>query len=261
MSARDTLRQPPRPTPGATIAAAYLVCAVQRSGSSLLCEALKSTGVAGVPEEYFLDAQFENGAWARSHAVTTRDAYLDLVKRTGTTPNGVFGGKMMWNYFAPVVAALNALPAYTDLPAGPLFDRLLPNLKYVWIVRADKVRQAVSWAIAAQTGIYHAAQPGADAAPEPTFDFTLIDNLHRLIHEGEAGWRAYFEANGITPLEIVYESFVADYAGTVRRILNFLAIDNPADRPIAPPPIRRQATSRNAEWAARYRALKGLDTP
>src|SRR4051794_33551393 len=31
----------------------YLVCATPRSGSTLLCEALKSTGVAGVPEEYF----------------------------------------------------------------------------------------------------------------------------------------------------------------------------------------------------------------
>ena len=32
---------------------AYLVCATQRSGSTLLCEALKATGVAGHPEEFF----------------------------------------------------------------------------------------------------------------------------------------------------------------------------------------------------------------
>ena len=32
---------------------AYLVCATPRSGSTLLCEALKGTGVAGRPEEYF----------------------------------------------------------------------------------------------------------------------------------------------------------------------------------------------------------------
>ena len=34
-------------------APAYLVCATQRSGSTLLCEALKATGVAGRPEEFF----------------------------------------------------------------------------------------------------------------------------------------------------------------------------------------------------------------
>jgi LPS sulfotransferase NodH len=33
----------------------YVICAVQRSGSSLLCDALKNTGLAGFPEEYFLD--------------------------------------------------------------------------------------------------------------------------------------------------------------------------------------------------------------
>ena len=31
----------------------YLICATPRSGSTLLCEALKGTEVAGVPEEYF----------------------------------------------------------------------------------------------------------------------------------------------------------------------------------------------------------------
>ena len=31
----------------------YLVCATQRSGSTLLCELLKGTEVAGVPDEYF----------------------------------------------------------------------------------------------------------------------------------------------------------------------------------------------------------------
>ena len=40
---------------------AYVVCATQRSGSFLLLEALKNTGLACHPEEYFLDAQ---AGWA-----------------------------------------------------------------------------------------------------------------------------------------------------------------------------------------------------
>ena len=38
----------------------YLVCATQRSGSTLLCELLKDTGVAGRPEEYF-EAMHDTG--------------------------------------------------------------------------------------------------------------------------------------------------------------------------------------------------------
>src|SRR6267142_4337583 len=35
------------------ISCSYLVCATPRSGSTLLCEALSNTGLAGRPEEYF----------------------------------------------------------------------------------------------------------------------------------------------------------------------------------------------------------------
>jgi trehalose 2-sulfotransferase len=35
------------------VCVSYLVCATPRSGSTLLCEGLKATGVAGRPEEYF----------------------------------------------------------------------------------------------------------------------------------------------------------------------------------------------------------------
>ncbi len=41
-----------RPIPRAT-GLSYLVCATQRSGSTLLCELLKGTDVAGVPDEFF----------------------------------------------------------------------------------------------------------------------------------------------------------------------------------------------------------------
>src|SRR3954449_1735628 len=34
-------------------ATSYLLCSTPRTGSSLLCDALRATGVAGRPEEYF----------------------------------------------------------------------------------------------------------------------------------------------------------------------------------------------------------------
>ena len=46
----------------------YLICATNRSGSFLLCEALKNTGVAGQPEEYFWrnDEPFWKERWGVS---------------------------------------------------------------------------------------------------------------------------------------------------------------------------------------------------
>ena len=47
----------------------YLICATPRSGSFLLCEALKNTGIAGNPEEYFWrgDEPFWKERWGVSN--------------------------------------------------------------------------------------------------------------------------------------------------------------------------------------------------
>ena len=45
-----------------TVSASYLICATPRSGSFLLCEAMRNTGVAGSPDEYFYAD--EESRWA-----------------------------------------------------------------------------------------------------------------------------------------------------------------------------------------------------
>jgi LPS sulfotransferase NodH len=47
--------QPENATPGGVVVPrrSYLVCATPRSGSTLLCETLEQTGIAGRPREYF----------------------------------------------------------------------------------------------------------------------------------------------------------------------------------------------------------------
>src|SRR5204862_7996684 len=42
-----------KPVAPASPSRSYLICATPRSGSTLLCEALKAGGIAGIPEEYF----------------------------------------------------------------------------------------------------------------------------------------------------------------------------------------------------------------
>lgn len=232
----------------------YLVCAVQRSGSSFLTETLKSTAVAGVPEEYFL--AFEEGDWAQAQGVTSRSAFLDLVLEKGTSINGVFGAKLMWNTFQdPFQTKLRELPQYAELNDVALLQSVFNQPKYIWNTRRDKVRQAVSWAIAAQTGIYSSLQ-GEPAEP-PEFDFAQIDNLHRLAVEWEAGWADFFRQAGIEPFKIVYEDFLADFADTAVALFDYLEINLPKGFGFAKPTtIQKQSTSRNDEWAARYKKMK-----
>ena len=159
----------------------YLVCATPRSGSTLLCETLEQTGVAGRPREYF-EALKETGVPRRpreyfwglrspevlrllphdaqldrdSERVATwnRDDYarhLDASIEQGTTANGVFGAKMMWGYFDDFLELTRGIPRFGGMGDGSLLNAAFPELQYVFVSRSDKVRQAVSLWRALQT--------------------------------------------------------------------------------------------------------------
>src|SRR4029450_7241794 len=72
----NTLRHTPR--------RAYWICFTPRTGSALLCQLLRATGVAGRPEEYFWrdNEPLYRAQW---HVTSYRD-YLDRALEEGTTP-------------------------------------------------------------------------------------------------------------------------------------------------------------------------------
>jgi LPS sulfotransferase NodH len=236
----------------------YVICTIQRSGSFLLCEALKNTGLAGMPEEYFLPGEgWEDGWWARQNGVTSRSDYLRLVLEKGTTPNGVFGTKIMWNYFPAMLKSLQELPEYRAMETPQLMDALFPKVHYIWMIRRDKVRQAVSWAKAAQTDVYAWSQ-GDPPAPkrEPSFDFEFVDQLYNLIIEGEAGWRTFFETCGVRPFRVEYEELVKAYEPTALRILEYMKIPYPKNLVFGERRLRKQADDLNEAWTEKYIEMK-----
>jgi trehalose 2-sulfotransferase len=103
-------------------AQSYLVLATQRSGSTLLVESLRATGIAGHPQEFFQyqpatglapqPREWFAGVKDESilrlleplHSGTPETAtpveWREKIRRAGRTPNGVWGGKLMWNQTA-----------------------------------------------------------------------------------------------------------------------------------------------------------------
>jgi LPS sulfotransferase NodH len=90
--------------------ASYLVCGTPRGGTSLSCGLLAGTGLAGRPEEYFW--RDDEPAWSRRWGVAGSGfaAYLRAAIAQGTTPNGVFGAKVMFGYLPDLLGKLAALP-------------------------------------------------------------------------------------------------------------------------------------------------------
>jgi LPS sulfotransferase NodH len=92
-----------------------------------------------------------------------------------------------------------------------VLEAACPGLRYVWLRRQGKVRQAVSWWRADMTGEY-ARPAGASPSPPPAFDGAAIAGLVRYAEVGEAGWRNWFAAHAIKPFQIL-DKAVRDVAG------------------------------------------------
>lgn len=271
----------------------YLVCATPRSGSTLLCHLLDQTGVAGHPEEYF-EALRHSGIPRRPHEYFdpdrhanilkrlafrempnaeprpnplwqpgTYDRYLDWAIKEGTTPNGVFGAKLMWGYLGDFAELLRGIEGMAGLPVPELLGRAFPGLRYIQITRQDKVRQAVSLWKAVQTQAWRQEADGErQMTAEPQFSFRAINYLVRLLTAHDASWDAYFLGLGYEPLKVTYEELAEAPEPVVRRVLEHLGIPAPGDLSLAAPRLSIQADEVSEQWIRRvHEHLVALESP
>lgn len=236
----------------------YLICATPRSGSTLLCGLLRSTGVAGRPESYFRrqDVASRADRWGvprRGDALADVDvgAFVRAAVREGSTPNGVFGARIMWGTMTELTDALAGARPGGDVPVPDLLTGAFGRTRFLHLRRSDTVAQAVSWTRAEQTRYWHPGDEAAAAGRRPSYDRALVDELVRTVTAHEAAWREWFTQHGVSPAELSYENLAADPVGVARAVLDHLDLELPADRTIT---VRdhRQADDLNADWIGRY---------
>lgn len=255
---------------------AILVCATQRSGSTLLCELLKGTEVAGVPDEFF-EALRSTGLPRQPRQYFESPDVRDIAERLppidtgrpeqpgefagwfeyavhrGTTPNGVFSSKVMWNYFDDFRARVRELAGMEDLTFNQALDRIFPNLRIVFVRRRDKVAQAVSLWRAVQTQKWRDAEDSSSRNAEAQYDYRAIKHLTEELHRWDAKWEDWFHATGREPVRVIYEEFLGARAATLGRVLDALGIPPRELASDGKGPMRRQADDVSQDWVERYR--------
>jgi LPS sulfotransferase NodH len=236
-----------------------LICSIERTGSNLLCDALRRTGIAGRPRECFRPIYFaalSNGSDSKAYM-----SYFDSIITDGTTHNGVFGAKVYWSHLKRLVIDIRQCPEFRTISARDLLKTLFPNLRHIRMILRDKVRQAVSFLKAQQTDIWWEMDPWVRAlrlraVNEPKFDAESIDHLVDYIWAHEVAWQQFFDTCGVQPLELVYEEFVEAYEATTLQVLQYLQIPVPQGLTITAPRLRRQSDIQSEEWVQRYLALR-----
>jgi trehalose 2-sulfotransferase len=217
-------------------AVTYVICALPRSGSSLLCELLFSTRRAGAPAEYF-DAALRK-QFSRRWETESLDEYLRALLARKTGPNGVFGFK------AHFFQLDEAFP-------GASLDAAFPGLRHVYITRGERLRQAISWARALQSHRW-ASDHEVQVEHREVFQRKQIDRLIAGVAERERRWEAFFADSGIEPLRITYEDLVAAPEDTVAAVLGHIGIESAGHVPVGTPTLRRQADELTEAWVSRY---------
>ena len=228
----DSLDRPYAGTPAKTV----LIASTPRCGSHILGQAMGETGRLGVPFDYSDPATATE--WARRMETTTPEATLAELMARRTTPNGIFG--ILSHHEHGVVFG-----------STEKLLRQLPGLKVVHLRRGDVLRQAVSFAIAKQTGVWANGQDGTGEAP--AYDPGLIDHCLNDIAVQNALWTSLFRKLEIKPLEIMYETALTDMPKTVDAIARFSGAIEPGEAlDVTQPRILPELERRAEDWIERY---------
>ncbi|MCY4014202.1 MAG: Stf0 family sulfotransferase [Gammaproteobacteria bacterium] len=218
----------------------YLICAVQRAGTRLLCEYLAGTERAGLPPGDLFDMSI--GA-----------VPFDLPAAVGaaSTPNGIAGFRMFWNGWEACLARLGARGAHAA------HEEFFSGVPFVWLRRRDTLRQAVSfWRATTPHEQFRFPEDPSTPVNAPKFDARAIRRFVELVERQDAQWGLWFREHGIAPLEVAYEDLDGDPAATVDAVLNHLGVR--ADVALAHPRVKRQADRLTEQYVERYRQLGRL---
>jgi len=232
----------------------YVVCAIARSGSNLFTDGLHATRRAGRPKQFFLP-KYEHQYAAKS-GLDANDfaAYVRGIIPATATSNEVFGFKLMGWYLNEFLVRLRQTGEFGDSEASDLemLVAAFPRLRFLQITRRDKLRQAISKARAAQTGLWK-VQEGKSEKAEPVYDRALIARALLEAEEEEKIWNAFFTRIDRQPFQVEYEQLCRDFAGTLTAVLDFLEIRLRWGVRIHPPATIRQGDALSDDWERQYR--------
>ena len=219
----------------ASVSVRYAICSTPRSGSHFLGQLLYGVGKMGCPLEYFNRSNIVH--WEERARAARAQSLLPFLTSIRTSPNGCFGIKAHYTH-------LKTLTQHIPL------ENFVADYAHIHIVRRDLIAQAVSFARADQTGEWISRSKASGVTA--TYDRGLIQRCLVEVARQNASWDCLFQAFGIRPLVVEYESLAADPPGIIRAVAAFLGIELAADDPIPGPRTSKQRDDDNDSWQARF---------
>lgn len=195
----------------------FLICSMGRSGTSLLKFLIGTQGIE--PPRAFKPNDPIEDMESLCMTVWLRNIKEDIVVRCR--------------------AKLNISMHLTD---AEVLDTVFPGIKYIYLLRKNIVRQAISYVKAKQSGQWWLLKRDIPFTHDFTYDPVAISHEMTKIFKYRQMWEDWFKSNKINPLRITYEDCVENPKPTLENIIDFLGLTVPfsADR------MRKGFQSKNA---------------
>jgi LPS sulfotransferase NodH len=217
------------------------LCFTQRCGSTYLAQLIGSGGQYNVPREY-LNHEHVIARSAKRNLTSFADYFSDLA-RADAKQGRIF---------------IKVTPLHLGLlqEAG-LLGRIVGCSDFVLIERGDKLAQAISFAIARETGKYTSNMQSRKSEADLVYQREAITKLLNSLVDSYKQFDMFFGLNGIVPVNIVYEQLVANPMAALKLISDRLGI---AEFTIKEGKVRnaRQAGDTNAAWRTLFLRGEGL---
>ena len=214
----------------------YVIASTPRSGSHMLGHLLKETSLFGYPLEYFHQNHLPK--WKQRFKTDDLEQTVKEIKRWRTSTNGVFGTKLHFEHTPSINGVRN-------------LSYFFPNAKYIILSRKNIVKQAVSYALATQTGVwFEGVPPKADAKVE--YDYDLIDSKLRNILTSTNSWRYTLATQALDYIELNYEDILQRIPEHVDIIGKFLGIKIPPNTIPSTPTTTKQSNPISKVWTERF---------
>ena len=225
-----------------------IIFSTQRSGSTMVTSDFTQSKVLGNPSEYFTEKILPGSKFSNC-SLSTEEIQEEIrnILQKARTANGIVSIKVMSDYIIEIAKAIEKIgvstkdatlannlvgqqrKAYLQKLFIDFFNNLDIDGKFIAfrVYRKNKVKQAISRFVAAETGLYHVwrddkgklvnhyDRPAEKATPfsldiENSYDYKQISSLMDSIYQEERELDIFFENFNISPINLIYENIVQD---------------------------------------------------
>lgn len=229
----------------------YILFFSPRSGSHLITTHLQSISHGNPFEAFHFNQAQLRQFYGWKFNFNDPEIYLQEATKT-LTVNEVFGVKIHWSQFQTFIKILRDIvgSAGEELSELELIEVFFPDIRYMFLKRRNKIKQAISYSKGMQTGIWKATSEELNTYQEyvlpPKYDRLHIECCLDELLSYDERWEQLLDSLPKNYLKIWYEDLAQDFTSGMLNIYQHLGVVENTEKP--KPITKKLADSKSDDW-------------